>query len=527
MDRIVDHPNYVGLPCTRDEEGKIDWIIPSNRPVGSKNWDGNERRREWWREQARELGIPQTGTWPSKAARRLHPFGEKPCQICGRVMKLGYVYTTKTTLTRLNGHLAPESQIDPGALLTIEEIARQLFEADPIEARRALVAVFPELAAAAELSEVVKRLSLLSEAESRKFSPGAMANPPDRLDGFHTYNLCCRSGQDTGRTPENLGSYGVDRRAYEQWCGGDWAAADTLMKSVGIGACPKTNCQSGGSEVQLTADHVGPISLGFRHSPHFVVACRTCNSGKGNRMSLDDVRTLLAWEATSGESEASWQAIELWDAVKTDVVDDEGALRLSRLMRINQHHYLTVLSVVAERGATDALYRYLSPEYAENRYEFEGLDPTSLAYVRVRTTRRQDTYTRSKMARAVRIAYDALREYGHQDGRNVHAVADTHLSRPTTELNRAINRLLLVRSEFRMGLNAALARRDDGRDEAIAAVLDRGIDGSCELDEARDAVAAAIGRYMNTVASHLVERCRSGTHLRPDALVRTARRRPR
>lgn len=139
MDQIVDHPNYAGMPCTRDEEGKIDWVIPSNRPVGSKNWDGNARRRAWWREQAVLLGIPLDGTWISKTARRLHPFGEKPCQTCGRVMMLAYAYPTRTTLRRLNAHLFPASQIDPGALLSIQEIAAQLYDGDPVEARAALV----------------------------------------------------------------------------------------------------------------------------------------------------------------------------------------------------------------------------------------------------------------------------------------------------------------------------------------------------------------------------------------------------
>ncbi|MEO7666251.1 MAG: HNH endonuclease, partial [Dehalococcoidia bacterium] len=395
---------------------------------------------------------------------------------------------------------------------------------DPAEAHHALAAVFPELAGARELPDAVRLLGSLAEAENRKFSPGAMANPPDRLDGFHTYNLCCRAAQDTGRTAENLGTYGVDRRAYEQWCEGDWAAADALMSRVGVGRCPRPNCQSGGSEVQLTADHVGPISLGFRHSPQFVVACRTCNSGKGNRMSLADVQTLNAWETASGESETSWQARELWDAIKMAVRDDNDALRLSRLMRINQHQYMAVLSLVADRGATDAVYRYLSPQYAENRYYFDGLDSTTLRYQGVVANRRQDVYTRSKKARAVRIAYDALREYGRHDDRSVHAVAASQLAGPLRELNRALNRLLLIPSRFRATLNAALARGDVGRDEAIAAVLDLGADASEALVAARDAVARAIERYMRAVGTDLVARYRAGTHMRPDGLTRGRRR---
>ena len=251
MNRIVDHPNYAGMPYARDEQGKIDWIIPSNRPKGSKNWDGNERRRDWWRQQAERLGIPQEGTWPSKVARQIHPFGEKPCQVCGRIMKLAYTYPKATTLGRLNARLNAESQIEPEQYQSIQQIATALWERDPAQARAVLGAVFRELVGAEDLKEVLARLDLITAGEDGRFSPGAMANPPDRLDGFHTYNRCCRPSQDTGRFIDNLRTYGVDRRAYIQWCEGDWAAADALMKRVGRGVCPRPNCQSGGGVVKF------------------------------------------------------------------------------------------------------------------------------------------------------------------------------------------------------------------------------------------------------------------------------------
>lgn len=52
---------------------------------------------------------------------------------------------------------------------------------------------------------------------SNQLGPGAMSNFPDRFDGFHTYNRCCRSKEDSGRSAENLKTYTKDRRAYEMW----------------------------------------------------------------------------------------------------------------------------------------------------------------------------------------------------------------------------------------------------------------------------------------------------------------------
>ncbi len=48
--------------------------------------------------------------------------------------------------------------------------------------------------------------------EPSTLSPGAMSNAPERLDGFHSFNLCCRSKTDPGRSKENLQSYTTDRR---------------------------------------------------------------------------------------------------------------------------------------------------------------------------------------------------------------------------------------------------------------------------------------------------------------------------
>ena len=57
-----------------------------------------------------------------------------------------------------------------------------------------------------QLQQALEEKVVRAELRGR-LSPGAMSNPPDRLDGFHTYNLCCRSKQDTGRSlgqPQDL-----------------------------------------------------------------------------------------------------------------------------------------------------------------------------------------------------------------------------------------------------------------------------------------------------------------------------------
>ena len=57
----------------------------------------------------------------------------------------------------------------------------------------------------------------------------------------------------------------------------------------------------------MTAYHIGLLSLGFCHSKHFKPMCRKCNSAKNNRFTKADVGTLIALER-QGEQVVSWHS---------------------------------------------------------------------------------------------------------------------------------------------------------------------------------------------------------------------------
>lgn len=452
---LVEQPAYERMPCTRDDEGKLDWTIPSNRTPGSKNWDGNAQRKRWWEAKARELGIAVQGKWISQVAKRIHPWGWKPCQTCGRWMRLTYSYPTPKMEAALNTWLPEDEQLDVADYLDIYEVAEHLVGVlGQTEAVKALSAALPPLqgAAPADLAELQRELEeRVVRAELRgRLSPGAMSNAPDRLDGFHTYNLCCRARQDTGRSLDNLKTYGVDRRAFEHWSEGDWEAANLLMSRTTEGTCPRC-----GTDASLSADHVGPISLGFQHTPFFEAVCTSCNSAKNNRMSLRDVQQLLPLEE-SGTTVISWHAAALWNAAKGRVRDDAGALRLSKLLNVNQHEFLRLLLRTRAAGVPDVLMQFLSPEYAELRVEFVGLDRSTLRYEEIRRWPRQETYSRSKAARLVRIAFEALDEYAQKEKRNVQAVPPELLADENELVDEALRTAVVDESRWRASLVEAL-----------------------------------------------------------------------
>lgn len=501
MQRIVAHPQYRGMPAAIDDDGVIRWNAPSNRPPGSKHEKLHDERLVWWRRKAREIGIPQEGHWISRVAKQIHPFGEKPCQTCGRVLSLEYVYPTRSTVRYLNEHLPADARIRYEDLTPIHDVATHIVRVLGDRTYRIFEALFPELNGVrhrpGELVAALRERVVPMEPKG-KLSPGAMSNAPDRLDGFHAYNLCHRSTEDTGRVADNLRLYSDDRRAFEQWVEGDWAAANALMRSLARGRCSNyANC---GNEGLLTADHVGPISLGFAHRPRFIPLCRGCNSARNNRMRLADVQILRQDEA-GGDKVISWHARALWNRTKEAVRTDTDALRLSKLLRINQHYYLMLLARIYRAGFSDVLMTFLRPGYAKEKVVFIGRRDGTFEYTRVEKTPRAGSYARSKAARMIRIAFDAIEDYATKRTRNVHAVPPEVLDPINRELATALGRCRGRSARFRERFRAALAHQGTpkGRDAAILKVVRDTYRPPEECPEVHDLVR----RYMDALGNWL------------------------
>jgi len=284
MNFIVKHPNYSGMPDLYKKDGSIRWVVTRNSNIG-------QARLKWWDSKRKQLKIKRGDAWISKVAKKIHPTSEKPCQICGKVMSLNYIYPNKR-----------------GTM-----------------------------------------------------SPGAMSNAPDRLDGFHTYNICCRSKQDTGRHKENLNRYGEDRRVYENWSNGDWKAASWLMKVF--------------NKHKLSPDHIGPLSLGFTHRPKFNPLTKAQNSAKNNRMTFNDVKSLIQDE-NNGEIVVSEHSKYIWDKLKHQVKNNQDALKISKIMRKNLHHILIIFAEIHKKGYDNFLIaNFLHPEHANFSIKFENFNP--------------------------------------------------------------------------------------------------------------------------------------------------------
>ena len=431
-EEIVNHPAYAGMPDLRHDDGTIQWEAPSNRGSGAFQFS-HDKRYQWWIEKAAEVGIStDEDKWISRVAKTIHPTKKHPCKVCGRVMDIRYCYLSSNFIKRVSKLYFYDGSIEMDEVTHILDFITTFVDTYGDKAYKALpdllkctqVNSFPDLpndltawTAWIENNYIPNEPSMLG--------PGAMSNAPDRLDGFHTFNRCCRSSADKGRSKENLASYSTDRRAFENWSDGNWITANKLMGYISSNSDMRLECcaneSNGGYHPRpCSADHIGPISLGFCHRPEFQLLCKPCNSAKNNRMYYSDVLHLIEVEK-SGESVATWYANSIWQKCKGKVFDRESALRLSRIMRDNRNIAMMLLSDFIDKEEFLFLLTLLHLEYAD--YDYKIIPKSTKIHnqiVTVKFSRRASTlrYVSIQKTRKIRVAFSSLAEYARKSNRN-------------------------------------------------------------------------------------------------------------
>lgn len=431
-EEIVNSPIYKGMPDARRPDGSIQWEAPSNR--GSCMFQfTHDKRYKWWENKAKEVGISiNEDKWISKVAKKIHPTKLHPCKVCGRVMDIRYCYLSSRLIKRINSLPFYDDAIEATDLTHITDYISafidmygdKAYEALPSLLKCAQVKTIPSLPH--NLDSWIKWIeTVFIPKEPSLLSPGVMSNAPDRLDGFHTFNRCCREKADKGRSKENLASYSSDRRAFENWSDGNWITANKLMGYINSNPAMKkeycANESEGGYHPRpCSADHIGPISLGFCHRPEFQFLCKPCNSAKNNRMYYSDIKHLIKTEQL-GEIVTTWYATSIWNRCKNLVSDKDSALRLSRIMRDNRNIAMMLLNDFIQHEEYLFLLTLLNLNYAN--YEYEIL-PESIKInnhiVSASFSKKESSlrYVNIQKTRKIRIAFTSLLEYANKSNRN-------------------------------------------------------------------------------------------------------------
>jgi len=426
QEEIVSSPVYEGMPDLRYEDGSIQWEAPSNRSGGQFR-DSYDKRLQWWKTKAESIGIStHENQWISKTAKTIHPTKVRPCKKCGRYLDIRYCFLSANFIKRVKKLTYFRNTIELDYLTSIFDFVPQFID----QYKEKAIHDLPMLLCCKQVPDV-PALNTLEEwkcwieneyivSGPSTLSPGAMANPPDRLDGFHSFNRCCRATADKGRSKENLALYNTDRRAFEHWVDGNWVTANMLMGLINSNPQIKVeHCLNGDDHpLPCSADHIGPVSLGFAHRPEFQLLCIPCNSAKNNRMFYTDILNLRRAES-EGKIITTWYMEKIWRLLNGNVTDIESTLRLCRILRDNRHNAMMTLAEYAKAKHYLFLYTFLNLRYANFNYEIQEFNidnhivtadferkPSELKYVQIQKARR------------VRIAFSSLNEYALKENRN-------------------------------------------------------------------------------------------------------------
>lgn len=406
MSSIINHPNYSGLPIKKRADNSYAWIATAKSEIG-------RGRKDWCIDKAIKLGFINTHKdYPGMYADvmlEIHPTKWKVCQICGKEMSIYYHYPNANFLKALNKKFSTEFSDCDHISDIWDELLNRGVRKDDIAAFLINKGNLSLDAKSSEKDDIIDALEYACRKGNKKcLGPGAMSNFPDRYDGFHTYNRCCRATQDKGRSKENLKSYTKDRRAYEYWSDGNIHAANQFMGSSFFDG--------------ISADHIGPISLGFVHDPRYLQPMSSGdNSSKRDRLQVVDIERIIETEQRTGVYPMSWQSKLIWEFIKNNYTKnrDKVPTVYRDALKQNMANFMFVLQTILElcpnHGEDFLVSAFLEPNYKyfAYSYQFNAKGEIIGKDDRHYTDRNQHETDRYK-----RIALNSVYDYAEKDNRN-------------------------------------------------------------------------------------------------------------
>lgn len=402
MEFIVEHENYRGLPIKKNKNGNYSWITTSKTEIGKK-------RIEWAINKAKELGIPldSEGLF-AKVMFAIHPTKKKICQVCGREMSLYYIYPSKNLIRDIYKNF----KYNFPQVMTLYEIVNDLLikGVSEIELKNFLLKKIKNssnICLTSTFEKIICQLEIESRLEGKKvLSPGAMSNFPDRFDGFHTYNLCCRKKEDKGRSDENMSTYSKDRRAYQYLNDGNLRAADKFMTSYFF--------------EKMSADHVGPISLGFVHDPRYLRPLSISeNSAKRDRISKKDIETIISIHKKTKVCPMSWYSCIIWQFIVDNYQNPNFTMEnFTDILKQNIVDFMYILKTIKDIGklGEDFIYKTLiehKTNYYLYNYEFNEFGEIT------KTTKRNLTEAaKGEIERFIRISFESIDNFDKKENRH-------------------------------------------------------------------------------------------------------------
>lgn len=366
VELLLKDEEFSDFPVNYKKNGDVEFVVVKE--------EDRQKRIDWIEKKKEKYNHPDWNH--AEMMRYLHPTKQTLCQKCFTYKSVYYEYVGKNLAKKYPFFDFGVSIFD--YYNEYSDIINKEFNVNSLE----------------EL-----KVKIVNNSKGGKLSPGAMSNFPDRLDGFHSYNLCCRAKADRGRHEDNMHKYNKDRRVYEYASDGNIRAANIEMKAARFNG--------------LSADHIGPISLGFRHEPYLLQPLtRAENSAKNNRLRVEDVIKLTKIE-TSGYEVVNEYQKKIWSDFKmNNKFTSDSVKNLQKELIQNQRNYYFILSRLYDSVLDDIL----SDKLWSFDYDFETDDN---GYVLAQRERNITKAGSDEKERALRILKDSIEGFHSGEGRKI------------------------------------------------------------------------------------------------------------
>lgn len=403
---IFENPVYEGLAKKRRSGGGFYFVTTKKSEIG-------KARIKWAKEKIKVVKVDDEKNDYAALMRELHPTKYTVCQICGSRLSIYYYYPSKTAIKGIK----KEFGLDVSYIDHIEDIWDRLIEAgfthEKIGKYFLEKVSLPDNPKELTKDEIIDKLEYQCRINGKRLlGPGAMSDFPDRFDGFHSYNRCCREKEDRGRWEENMHSYSKDRRAYEKWSDGNTRAADQFMHSDFFKG--------------KSADHIGPLALGFVHDPRFMQPLSVSeNSSKRDKLLKEDIEKMIKIEDEEKICAANWYAKIIWEYVKGNYKREEEKIESNyrEALKQNMSNFMYLFyKIINEAGCIGE--DFLSKYFLENKYkEYYGYN-YKFDYEKRKLEKFERNETESKkyeFENIKRISFDSIVEYSQRNNKNMQA----------------------------------------------------------------------------------------------------------
>lgn len=171
-----------------------------------------------------------------------------------------------------------------------------------------------------------------------------------------------------------------------------------------------------------SADHIGPISLGFVHDPRYLQPMPVGdNSSKRDRLQIIDIERIIETEKRTGIYPMSWQSKLIWEFIKLNYskFPDKVPAIYRDALKQNMANFMHILRTILEScpnyGEDFLVNAFLVSNYQYFKYTYKFNEKGEIISQKARHYTDRNQYETDRYRR---IAIESVYDYSGKDNRN-------------------------------------------------------------------------------------------------------------